>query len=249
MTVHVTATAVARVLDPVTPARMHVVMFSAGGGSWMTALRVAERHGTANLHLLFTDTLFESPDTYVFLIESAADIYGIVLPPGTVPDLRDFPSFRDRPAFRAFLADLRRRVSALIPNLHWIADGRDIWQVFFDERFLANSGIDPCSKILKRLTSYKWLEDSCDPANTTVYVGIDWTESHRFDDRQGGGVRPRREADGWIYEAPLTEPPYVTKTYVIDQMKARGIQVPTAYIMGFSHNNCFSSENSSPTRA
>ena len=232
------ATDTAIPVEVILPPRKHVVMFSAGGGSWMTARRVAERHGTDHLELLFTDTLFESPDTYVFLIESAADIYGISLPEGTVPALSDFPSFRDRPAFRAFLRALRERVAPLIPKLSWIADGRDIWQVFFDERFLANSGIDPCSKILKRLISYKWLEDTCDPANTTVYVGIDWTESHRFDDRQGGGVGPRRAADGWTYEAPLTAPPYVTKAFVMDQMRDRGLQVPAAYLMGFSHNNC-----------
>jgi hypothetical protein len=220
------------------PPRKHVVMFSAGGGSWMTALRVSKRHGTENLHLLFTDTMFESPDTYQFLILASADIYGITLPEGLVPALSDFPSFRDRPAFRAFLGALRERVAPHIPNLHWIADGRDIWQVFFDERFLANSGIDPCSKILKRLISYKWLEDTCDPANTTVYVGIDFTETHRFDDGQGGGVGPRRAADGWTYEAPLTQQPFVWRPDIIEEMKSRDLMVPTAYLLGFSHNNC-----------
>lgn len=34
----------------------HVVMFSGGAGSWATAKRVAERHGTEGLVLLFADT-------------------------------------------------------------------------------------------------------------------------------------------------------------------------------------------------
>ena len=34
-----------------------VVMFSGGIGSWATAKRVAAQHGTADLTLLFTDTV------------------------------------------------------------------------------------------------------------------------------------------------------------------------------------------------
>jgi hypothetical protein len=52
----------------------HVVMFSGGTGSWATARRVADLHGTANLTLLFADTLAEHPDLHRFLSEAAADI-------------------------------------------------------------------------------------------------------------------------------------------------------------------------------
>jgi hypothetical protein len=31
-----------------------------------------------------------------------------------------------------------------------VAEGRDPWQVFFDVRFLGNTRIDPCSRVLKR---------------------------------------------------------------------------------------------------
>ena len=41
----------------------HVVMFSGGVGSWMAARRVAERHGTADLTLLFADTLIEDANS------------------------------------------------------------------------------------------------------------------------------------------------------------------------------------------
>lgn len=52
----------------------HVVMFSGGAGSWAAAKRVAERHGTADLTLLFTDTLMEDEDLYRFLHEAAAAV-------------------------------------------------------------------------------------------------------------------------------------------------------------------------------
>src|ERR1019366_4527713 len=40
-----------------------------------------------------------------------------------------------------------------------IADGRTPWEVFRDERFLGNSRIDPCSKILKRNLCARWIAD------------------------------------------------------------------------------------------
>jgi hypothetical protein len=54
--------------------RRHVVQFSGGTGSWATARRVADRHGTDRLVLLFADTLVEDPDLYRFLDQAAADI-------------------------------------------------------------------------------------------------------------------------------------------------------------------------------
>lgn len=51
-----------------------VVMFSGGAGSWGAARRIADQHGTADLTLLFTDTLVEDPDLYRFIYQAAADI-------------------------------------------------------------------------------------------------------------------------------------------------------------------------------
>lgn len=52
----------------------HVVMFSGGITSWAAARRVAERHGTTNLTLLFSDTLIEDEDLYRFMREAATDV-------------------------------------------------------------------------------------------------------------------------------------------------------------------------------
>lgn len=56
--------------------KRHVVMFSGGIGSWFTATRVAERHGTDNLVLLFADTNVEDGDTYRFLHAAARQVGG-----------------------------------------------------------------------------------------------------------------------------------------------------------------------------
>lgn len=119
-----------------------------------------------------------------------------------------------------------------------IADGRTPWQVFRDERFLGNSSFDPCSKILKRHLADRWFNENCSPEGTVIYVGIDWTESHRFDDGAGNGLRPRRAAKGWRYEAPLLDPPFLWKDQMLRMANARGIATPKLYQEGFSHNNC-----------
>lgn len=45
----------------------HIVFFSGGVGSWMTAKRVIEKQGKENVVLLFTDTKIEDEDLYRFL--------------------------------------------------------------------------------------------------------------------------------------------------------------------------------------
>nr|WP_295467451.1 hypothetical protein [Mesorhizobium sp.] len=164
----------------------HVVMFSGGGGSWAAARRVVDQHGTDNVTLLFTDTLMEDEDCYRFLIEGAADVLGIDVPSQMVPQPHQFPDWTDRPAYKLFVDGLRREFADLLPQLAWIARGGDIWDVFRHERFLGNSSADPCSKLLKRQMADARLKASCDPASTTVYVGIDKFEEHRFDDGDGG---------------------------------------------------------------
>jgi hypothetical protein len=60
----------------------HVVMFSGGIGSWAAAKRVADRHGTDGLVLLFTDVkgastdphIGEDEDTYRFLHDASANV-------------------------------------------------------------------------------------------------------------------------------------------------------------------------------
>lgn len=112
-----------------------------------------------------------------------------------------------------------------------VTEGRTPWEVFRDERFLGNSRVDPCSKILKRRALDRWRDENLDPLATIVYLGIDWTEEHRF-------VRVRERLAGWRVEAPMTEAPYVTKTDMLRELASLGIEPPRLYAMGFSHNNC-----------
>lgn len=112
-----------------------------------------------------------------------------------------------------------------------IADGRTPWQVFRDVRFIGNTRIDPCSAVLKRDLLRKWIEDNCDAADTTVILGIDWTEMHRID-------RAHARWAPWTVRAPLCEAPYWEKIDIADQLLAKGIELPRLYHLGFPHNNC-----------
>jgi len=114
-----------------------------------------------------------------------------------------------------------------------IAEGRTPWQVYRDRRFLGNSRRDPCSAVLKRQPADNWFAANCRPAETMIYVGIDWTEEHRFT-----RLRDLRAKDGWTYRAPLCEPPYILKTDMMRELRHNGIYPPRLYSEGFSHNNC-----------
>jgi hypothetical protein len=212
----------------------HVAMFSGGEGSWMAAKRVVQRHGPERLRLLFADPLLEDTDLYRFLIEGACNVMGVPAPADLVKAASSMPEFHEDDVARvAALRDLRERTTAYLPQLVWLQEGRDPWAVFFNERFLGNSSMDPCSKILKRRPIDAWMAEACDPSITTMYVGIDWSEKHRYD-----RLRARHAEHGWTYEAPLCEPPYLSKVDFARAVRAEGIRRARLYTLGLSHNNC-----------
>ena len=116
-------------------------------------------------------------------------------------------------------------------HLIHLKDGRDIWQVFKDNKFLGNSRLANCSKFLKQRPSREWLEANATPDNCIVYVGIDWSETHRLPAIVNAYLPYKAEA-------PLCEPPYLEKQQILDWMAREGIEPPRLYAMGFAHNNC-----------
>lgn len=147
-----------------------------------------------------------------------------------------------------------------------VRDGRDIWQVFRDKRFLGNSRLANCSDLLKQKPAREWLDANCDPATTTIHLGIDWSEEHRLagvrkgyshpygvtcdkgwcrslyskttgELHEGPGCRKRLDVP-WRVEAPLTEPPYLDREQVFALMEQRGVKRPRLYDLGMAHANC-----------
>jgi hypothetical protein len=171
----------------------HVVMWSGGITSWATARHVIAEHGTANVTLLFADTLAEDEDLYTFNEQASVQL--------GVPITR-------------------------------VADGRDPWQVFEDKRWLGNTRIAQCSHALKQEPCRAWLEEHAGSfADTTLYVGIDWTETERLPAIVRGWAP-------WTVDAPLTRPPYRDKGQLRAEARAAGLIDPRLYRLGFAHNNC-----------
>jgi len=112
-----------------------------------------------------------------------------------------------------------------------IADGRTPWEVFFDVKMMGNTRVDPCSKALKRDLADKWIRERFKPEECIMYVGIDWSEINRYE-----RMAPRKLP--YVYKAPLTEPPYLSKTDMMRDLVIEGIEPPRLYEMGFPHNNC-----------
>lgn len=112
-----------------------------------------------------------------------------------------------------------------------IADGRTPWEVFRDNRMIANHRADICSRVLKRDLLWKWIRKHHDHRNTTIHLGLDWTEEHR--------LKSTREARvGWTIEAPMMHEPIWDKPKMLSELTKIGIKIPRLYEMGFPHNNC-----------
>lgn len=131
--------------------------------------------------------------------------------------------------------DLYRFVQEAVANVGGtfirLADGRTPWELFKDARFMGNTRVDLCSRVLKRELLNGWVKDNCDPEDTTLVFGIDWTEEHRIE-------RTRERLAPWKVVAPMCEAPYMTKQEMLGLLAAEGIEPPRLYKLGFPHNNC-----------
>lgn len=219
----------------------HVVHYSSGITSWASAARAASSVGASRITLLFADTIIEDRDNYRFLIESAADVFGIPLPEvrylsGKAEALTDLRGGTptDRAAMvkarKKELADLRQKTMSQIPGLVWLSEGRTPWEVFHDERYVGNSRVDPCSKILKRKLLDRWVSENCG-YGTIHYLGLDWAEPGRRE-RFSAAFSPRLTA------FPMAEQPWLAKSMVLQLARDRGITPPRLYSFGFKHANC-----------
>jgi len=128
-----------------------------------------------------------------------------------------------------FLNDVENIMSIKIIR---IADGRDIWQVFRDRKFLGNSRIDPCSEILKRNMMDRYYQEQ-DKNNSTIVIGYGWDEPHRYE--RFHAIMSKK---GWKTYAPMMDKPFLYKKEMIDEIRKDGIEPPRLYALGATHNNC-----------
>lgn len=112
-----------------------------------------------------------------------------------------------------------------------VTEGRDPQQVMRDRRWLGNSRLAHCSLLLKTAPCRAWLEANADPDDTVLYLGIDWSETHRI-------PANRKRWAPWRVEYPMTEPPYLDKHMMLAALRKRGIEPPSMYADGYPHANC-----------
>lgn len=111
------------------------------------------------------------------------------------------------------------------------SDGRDIWQVFEDEKFIGNSRVDICSRVLKRDRSKSYVFKHIDPNDTDLILGIGVFESHRIE----------RAIPHWIpYNMrSILFDHFVDEEWILPEIcNELQLRLPSLYDRGFKHNNC-----------
>lgn len=125
----------------------------------------------------------------------------------------------------------REATAQLGMNLVTVADGRDPWDVFDDKRYIGNTRIAQCSHLLKQDPTREWVAENSTPGTAVLYIGIDWTETHRIPGNRAGWAP-------WRVEYPLTEPPLYDKDHWLGEARKAGLKPTRMYGFGFSHANC-----------
>lgn len=93
---------------------------------------------------------------------------------------------------------------------------------------LGNARLAPCSAILKQRPARAWLNEHADPADTILYVGIDWSETRRIPAIERGWAP-------WTVRFPVCDPPRLSKQDMLDVARDAGLEPPRLYELGFSH--------------
>jgi hypothetical protein len=156
---------------------MHVQNFSGGLCSFWSAVRVAEKHGTSDLTLLFADTLIEDEELYEFN-ERAAQYLG-------VPITRISLGVTPWELFRS---------QGLIGNSRF-----PICSIYLKREPLDEWHAAHCVSATEE--QQESLFDINDKRPATIYVGFDWTEENRLKDLRA--ERPDWRIEAPMCDSPL----------------------------------------------
>lgn len=140
----------------------------------------------------------------------------------------DIPHVGEDPDCYRFIKESADKFGA---RLVWLNEGRNIWDVFKDDKWIGNSLRAACSRDLKQKPCREWLDANTTPGTCTVYVGIDWSETHRKN-KIAAAYHP------YIAEFPMTEPPYLDKQDMLTACREWGVEPPRMYRSGYPHANC-----------
>jgi hypothetical protein len=138
----------------------------------------------------------------------------------------------DRDLYRFLFEGAR----ALRCSLVIAQDGRDIWQVMHDERYLANTRSDPCSKILKRKLADRWVKARYKPGECVRVFGYSSCQDER---ERADRTAARLAEKGYATRFPLIEHGVSSEDVKREHAELfPQIPVPYLYTIGAEHNNC-----------
>lgn len=129
-----------------------------------------------------------------------------------------------------FLEDCESKLNVPIERLR---DGRNPWQVFRDERFIGNSRVPLCNRVLKRELLERLLRIHYPDKDVVLHLGYERHEKNRM-----AKARKRWDAKGYEVDFPLERPPFLSSTDLKQAAERQGVEIPRLYRIGFGHNNC-----------
>lgn len=112
-----------------------------------------------------------------------------------------------------------------------LCKGETPWEVFKRKKYQGNTRTAHCTVELKGKMFARWLYANHRADSCTIYFGFDWNELHRLETARGNW-------HPFKCEAPLSNPPFVSRQQIFNTLDDYDIEVPRLYKMGFTHNNC-----------
>ena len=109
-----------------------------------------------------------------------------------------------------------------------LTDGRTPFEIFKDVKFMGNSRVDPCSRILKREPLTKWFTSTFSVDEAHMHLGIDYSEEHRL-------LAVQKRTTPYIYRSTLIEEGKIIPKGYSEQFD---IKRPRLYDWKLGHNNC-----------
>lgn len=201
----------------------YIVSVSGGLGSAEVLRRAIEKYGRENVVAVFCDVKGYGRHAW-------SDF------PAVDELLHERFGGESRDTYR-FLWQLSHALDIPITRLE---DGRSIWDVFVEKKALrlvmGRTFFCPASEALKRAVFKKYLLDNHAPGTFTILLGMGWDEEHRVQNARGYWSN----ALGYPVSVVslLQEKPYASNHSNAAWCKSQGIDVPSAYTIGFEHNNC-----------
>jgi hypothetical protein len=124
--------------------------------------------------------------------------------------------------------------------IHRLETPESIWDVFVRRQALRivvkNNFYCPASEELKRAVIARWCIKNLAQGEYCMVLGMGWDEEHRV-------IKSRfywRERLGWDIEiiSLNSEKPYASNQETMAYLIRNEVEIPSAYVLGFPHNNC-----------